>query len=589
MVLEEPLTSVQNLISKKLKMKNSIYLLMMFIGLAFTSCEPMEDIHEEVDQAIDNTAIAGVTEYTLTDEDYEALELGYGSFNSLEDAGSLIPGLLEENFPVWGEGSLAQVTFDLYAPIEPVEYTVVDEDYAAVGLDANYFSNVSKIKEFLSMKYPQAATNDYVKLTYRTVAVEIEYELTEEDFDLISESFDTIYPDPAWSAGNYNNFERREGNRNYWSNEMILEALNVVAKERFEGVEGQTYDISYKIYDGSPGTESMKVRFDGSSYVIFGGENYELSAADYDSIGAEFAATYPVPAQSAAQYSNFDTGYDEDAVWSEDMILEALNYLLMQEFPGVQEGDIFNVTYKTFDGSTSYPTVTLVLENGVFVISDAPAISTIIETQVYAHGDGSWMIPLTLPENIYKDEFEQRYNNFGSESDAGFYIGRWLEPQFPYAQDGDFVSVAYDYYDDGLVTKYASFIYNDREWEFIPSTIPYTLQFGHEGTGWVVDNTITYSLRPADYKFIGEQFADIYEDPAWSVGNYNNFDRRDGNRNQWKDEMLLEAMNVLLNQKVAPNAEVGQKYLLSFAIYDGNSGVEQLHLIKTEDGTWIPV
>ena len=34
-------------------MKKLFYLLMMFLGLAFTSCEPMEDIHEEVDAEIE--------------------------------------------------------------------------------------------------------------------------------------------------------------------------------------------------------------------------------------------------------------------------------------------------------------------------------------------------------------------------------------------------------------------------------------------------------------------------------------------------------------------------------------------------------
>ncbi|MGB7841596.1 MAG: hypothetical protein WBL21_02310 [Salinimicrobium sp.] len=572
-------------------MKKSVYLIMMFLGLAFTSCEPMEDIHDQVDQAIESRPISGITEYTLTDEDYAALELEYGSFNSLEDAGSLIPGLLDENFPVWGQGSLAQVTFDLYAPIDPKAYLVTEDDYASVGLDVNYFTNVSKIKEFLSAKYPQAATNEYVELTYRTVAVDVAYTLTDDDFDLISDSFDAIYPDPAWSAGNYSNFERREDDEKYWSNDMILEALNVVLEKKYDGIEGQTYEISYTIYDGNSGTESMKLRYDGTSYVVFGADNFEMQYDDYKIVEAALGDKYPDATSNAAQFGSFTTVDDDPNFWSQDMILEAINVVLKDYFPTANEGNKVNVTYKVYlgGGKTDYPTATVSLNDGNYVWDDSVTISTIMETQVYAHGDGSWMIPLTLPGDIYKEEFEQKYNNFGSESDAGFYIGRYLEPLYPYAMEGDFISVAYDYYSGGLVTRYASFIYNDREWEFIPSTIPFTLQFGHEGTGWVVDNTITYTLSTADYELIGSEFEDIYVDPAWSVGNYQNFDRRDGNRNQWKDDMLLEAMNVLLDQKVAPNAEVGQKYLLTFNIYDGNSGTEQMHLIKTEDGVWIPV
>jgi hypothetical protein len=589
-VLEEPLTLVQNLISKKKKMKNSIYLLMMFLGLALTSCEPMDDIHDELDARLDNRAIEGMAEYTLTDDDYDFLDVQFGNFSSIEDAGALIPQLLSDKFPVWGQGSLAQVTFDLYSPIELEAYTVAEEDYAIVGLDLNYFTKTSQIKKFLSTKYSQAKTNDYVRLTYRTVAVEVEYKLTDEDFSHIGETFEAIYPDPAWSAGNYFNFERRAKKDRYWSNEMILEALNVVMDENFEGVEGQTYEISYLIYDGNSGTESMKVRYDGSSYVVFGGERYELSDDDYDLIGAEFAETYPNPATSAAQFGNFDKGYDENAVWSDEMIVEALDYLLKQNFPNAEEGEVFNVIYETYDGTRDYPTLSLVFENGEYVISNAPEISTIIENQVYAHGDGSWMMPLTLPDNIYTEEFEQKYNNLGSEADAGFYIGRWLEPRFPYAQQGDFVSVAYDYYDDGIVTRYASFIYDEdnREWEFIPSVIEQKLQFGHEGTGWVVDNTIVHTLAAADYAFIGDELADEYAEPASSAKRYSNFDRRPGNANQWTDAMLLEAFNLLLNERVAPSAQEGQKYLMTFDIYNGTNTIEQMHLIK-ENGVWVPV
>lgn len=589
---EEHSTLVQNLISKiKIKMKNSIYLLMMFLGLALTSCEPMEDIHQELDTRLDNQAIEGITEYTLTADDYADLGLDFGNFSSVDDAAALIPGQLTEKFPVWGEGSLAQVTFDLYAPIAPKGYTVTAEGYDAVGLDGDYFSNTSKIKEFLAYQFPQAGNNDYVELTYSTVAVEQDYELTPADFDYIAENLESTYPKPTANADQHSSFDRREGKDTYWSNAMILEAINVVMSQYFSGVEGQTYEVSYKIYDGSPGTEKMKVRYDGNAYVVFGAEAYTLAWYDYDLIGEEFATVYPEPASSAAQYSNFDIRESEAAYWSNDMILEAINVVLMDQFTNAEEGAQYDVTYKTYNGSSSgYPIVSLVLENGEYVIDQSSFISTIEETTVFAHGDNTWMLPMTLPENIYTEEFEQSYNNLGSEADAGFYIGRWLEPLFPYAQDGDFTSVAYDYYDDGLVTRYASFIYDEdnREWGFIPSVIEKTLQFGHEGSGWVVDNTIVHTLAPVDYIFIGEQLSDVYIDPAWSVGNYNNFDRRPGNANQWTDAMLYEAFNILLNQSVAPDAAEGQKYLMTFDIYNGTNTVEQMHLIKA-DGAWVPV
>lgn len=561
---------------------------MMFLGLALTSCEPMEDIHNDVDERIEGTPIIGIEEYTITGDDYAALELEDENFASLEDAGALIPVVLEAMFPLWGDGSLAQVTFNLNAPNTPEDYTVTEAGYAAVGLDRNYFTSTSEIKDFLEVQFPQAGLNDYVSLTYRTVAVEQSYDLTNDDFDLIEEELAAIYPDPAGSAGQYNNFDRREGRDAYWSNEMILEALNVVMEENFTGIEGQTYEVSYRVYTGSPGEESMNIKYNGTSYVPVGaaGTPYLFITEDYDMVGAELEDAYPGPAANAAQFHSFDVRASSDNFWSEEMLLEAVNIILMEEFPDATEGTQFDVTYKIYSGSTSDVMASFVLTDGEYVAYQ-PEISTVMETSIFAFGDNMWHMPLTLPNGIYQSEFEQRFGNFSNEAAAGFYIGRWLEPRFPYAQDGDFVSVEYQMFVGSVVDRYASFVYDgeEREWEFIPSVIPYTLQFGYEDTGWVVDNTIVHVLTDSDYEYIESQLIDKYPGPADSAGYYKNFDRRPGNANQWTDAMILEAMSALLNGKVAPGAEEGQKYLLTFDIYNGTNTTEQIHLIKTGE-TW---
>jgi hypothetical protein len=50
--------------------------------------------------------------------------------------------------------------------------------------------------------------------------------------------------------------------------------------------------------------------------------------------------------------------------------------------------------------------------------------------------------------------------------------------------------------------------------------------------------------------------------------------------------MLLEAMQALLSE-IAPNAEVGQKYVMTFDIYNGTNTTESLSLIKDESGAWV--
>ena len=560
----------------------------MFIGGLFTACEPMEEIHEEVDASLADINVEGDVEYVMTEDDYDALDVSDNYFKTLDDARGLIPNLLSEKFPMWGKGSLASVTFNVKDSIILEEYTVTESDYAAIGLDVDYFSDMDEITEFLSYQYPQASNGDYVELTYRTIPVEIEYQLDDDDFDLIGTQLEDAFGRPASSAAQYGNFDRREGNAAYWSNEMILEALNVVLSKNFEDIEGQTYSISYEIYDGSSGVESMDVMFDGSNYVIAGATPYELSADDFDLIGDELGEAYPEPAGNAAQYNSFGVVEDSDTYWSDEMILEALNVVLMERFPSAGEGAEFVVDYRLFTGSGTEPTSTaVVLSGGEYVIDDTPpTVPTIMDTSVFVFTNGSWDVPLALPSNIYRDQFGQRFANFDNVETAGFYISRYMQSVLPYAEEGDFISVGYNFYNgSGVVTNYANFLYEDGVFNFIPDVVPYTMQFGHNGTTWEPDNTIVYIMMDSDYETVSNVLGDKYDDPAWSAGNYGNFDRRKGNRNYWSDAMLLEAINAVLND-IAPNAEEGQKYVVYFQIYNGSAGTESLSVIK-QDGEWV--
>ena len=561
---------------------------MMFIGLALTSCEPMEDIHDEVDERLANMPIEGVAEYTLTEDDYDALEVSEGNFSSLEDASALIPNLLAEKFPVWGEGSLALVTFDLNAPIRPEDYVVQPSDYAAIGLDVDYFSDLDEVQNFLEFQFPQAPEGKHVELIYRTIPEEIEFEFTDDDFDLVGELLEGKYGRPASSAAQYGNFDRREGNAAYWSNEMILEAVDLVLAENFEGVEGQTYEVSYDIYDGESGTESMDVKFDGTNYVRAGAIVYGFDNSIYDLVGEELGDEYPGPAGNAAQYNSFSVVEGSSTYWSSEMILEAINVALLEAFPDASEGAEFMVNYTVYNGTGTEPaSMAVVLSGAEYIIDETPpVVSTIMTTEVFALTNGTWDQPLTLPENVYQDEFGQRFRNFDDEAEAGFYIGRYIEPQFPYAEEGDMVSVAYNFYNgDETVTAYTNFIYDDGEFSYIPSVIAETLQFGHNGVEWEVDNTTLYTLTAADFGDIGEALIEKYPNPADNAGYFGSFDRREGSNNYWSPEMLLEAVTVILNE-IAPNPEEGQKYVISYAAYTGSTVIETIRVIYL-DGEWV--
>ena len=81
----------------------------------------------------------------------------------------------------------------------------------------------------------------------------------------------------------------------------------------------------------------------------------------------------------------------------------------------------------------------------------------------------------------------------------------------------------YKLYKDGSVKSYiANFIYDGASWSKYNNVIDETIKFGHDGTSWVPDNTIKYTLTAADYALVGND-------------RYGNFDVRAG-----KDEELRQ-------------------------------------------------
>ncbi|MBT8309965.1 MAG: hypothetical protein HKO72_01330, partial [Flavobacteriaceae bacterium] len=134
-------------------MKRIVYLLTI-LGLVFTGCDPLEDINNEID-SVEQPIVASI-DYTLTDEDYEELELGFGSFDSEDQAKTLIPPFLADKYPYYGEGSSVNVGYNLYiGAAEGVSdftgadsYELSNDDYATTGSDAfGFYPNVDATDE----------------------------------------------------------------------------------------------------------------------------------------------------------------------------------------------------------------------------------------------------------------------------------------------------------------------------------------------------------------------------------------------------------------------------------------------------------
>ncbi|MCF6166920.1 hypothetical protein [Lutibacter sp.] len=530
-------------------MKKFIYLLPV-LALFFTACDPMEDINAVLDAQ--EQVISGEATLTLSDDDYDALNLNYGNFSSIEDAKTMIPGLLLDRYPIWGEGSLVNVNFNLYDPIRVEDYTVTSSDYNALldmgDIQGAHLSNNYDINDFFTYKFPQADKGSYVRLTYNKLSEQILYTLTDDDYALVGN-------------GNYDNFDIRTG-KNEEDIEVRREKIETILLNNFPDTPvNQQYLVSYAAFNNSYNTVilEMLLEFDGTNYNMVTGIEYTLTDADFELIGTHFSDTYPDPAYSAGRYHNFDRRSDRDSYWSNEMIAEALDLILKNLDPAAPEGTKYSVDMAIYDGSSGTLNMLVQLDGGFY--GKLPE-TLIEETTLFALTD-KWDVPFTLNDEDYT-EMGQNYPNFSDEDLAWYRIAIFLKSQFPYAEVNDMIAVSYDLYNGGINTKYVNFIFDGTIFNAIPDVVEETIKFGHDGTTWVPDNTIKYTLTSADYALVGND-------------RYNNFDVREGRDEETVEARLAKINTILLNN--FPGMAEGQKFAVSYNVYTGAAEVWEMKVI----------
>lgn len=344
------------------------------LSLLFTSCNPMEDIYAEIDAQ--EEVISGEATFTLTDEDYDALDLGYGNFSSLDDAKSMLPGFLSDKYPAWGKESLAEVTFKLYSPKSTESsleiYEVTPDDYIAGGHNYGNYDSFSDITGFLDTKYPSAANRLLVSLTYDYYSGGSTSTLN-NGFLYVSGAWEMI---EGFSDEEYN--QMGESYPNFTSEDEALTKIPVflLDKYKYDGKEaGDIAAIMYKLYVGGGVTESYVANFiydgavwseydnvieetikfghDGTSWVPDNTIKYTLTSADYALVGND-------------RYGNFDVraGRDEEL---ESVRLDKINTILLNNFPNDAEGQKYIVSYNIYNGANGVWSLAVIKTGGVYV------------------------------------------------------------------------------------------------------------------------------------------------------------------------------------------------------------------------------
>jgi hypothetical protein len=533
-------------------MKKIFYLFVSLVFI-FTSCNPLEDLDAELAESTKLNGIVGDVTRTLSDEDYEILDLSYGSFNSVDGAKEMLPSFLSEQYPALGvtfkdDGSINQassalINYKLYSPIKFEEYTVVEADYAALELTS--LNNSGQYNDFFDQKFPSEVRGTVVDLTFKTEPTIESYKLINDDYDLVG-------------SGRFNNFDIRSG-RDDESIEARRAKVQIILLNNFpEAAFGVKYNVTYKAYDGSSTEEyNLEVKLEENPTDPSKTTAHTLLDADYALIGN-------------GTYNNFDIrdGKPEADV---EVRREKIETILLNNYPDAVSGDFFIITYDTFDG-VGRPVLTMILQfDGTnynifdvkvyalytFALEDTTMRFTLVD---------DWAAPISFTSEEYAlMGGSGSYANFsGAKSDANRKIAIYLETLYPFAADEDFVAVQYNFYSGSTSIENVNFVFDGAVWNSISSVIDTELKFGHDGNSWVPDNTIKYTLTNADFALVDN-------------GRYNNFDVRSG-----KDEEKVAARVVKLNVILKANfpaSEQGQKFSVTYAVYDGANGVRTTNVI----------
>lgn len=358
---------------------SNIYILFL-VGLVIIACDPLKDVSKEVEN---NQTFVDDLVYTLTDDDYDLVDQGFGSFSDIEDVKADVPVILSNNFPALGKTSSALVSYQFYNGSSPdlrgdnVVTTVTSEQYQALGFTFGNFSSnfAGDVEVWANTYYPDGQDGDHIDVTFDywngslntetgrvvyTVSNMWKYALILPDDaygDFFGESgidFSNqdegkekmpVYLDYLLSTGDtYNALTTEPGARlvvqyNFddWdgSGDPNVPAVALYILSESGWVEyGDGYQVT---------TESLNFGHDGTVWVPDNTVKYTLTSADYTECGKEENGLGNSAArENLRTFGNFGTQ------WSHEEIIGAINFILKLNFPGSEVGQKYLVTYNTY-------------------------------------------------------------------------------------------------------------------------------------------------------------------------------------------------------------------------------------------------
>lgn len=543
-------------------MKRIIYIFTI-LAISLVSCESsLEDTYDEI--GIDTTVVGDVT-ITLSDDDYEEIGIDNTFFESIDDVRELVPDFLTNRYPTWGKGSSALVNYDLeFGTDLPEVMALTDATIYQLGL-ADYATTGNEGAAF----YPDITPDDFIpEILEDAIAMP-------EEGDMVLARYDQFFDEPevglaniyqASFPTNYDDFENID----------VLGAQGwTVGSANVQGSGFQSGAFANEDWLISPEidlTGESDLRFQINQEIDLFGSPIDL----FDIIVSIDYTTGTDPMAATWSTLDFDKTAYGDLTLSPDLDFSAY------------DGETIHIAFKY--SSTDDDSPRWRIES--FAIKTIGVEGEVDNKGAYYTYDGSrW----EEAENVFylsKSDYDAmgedsgrpgRFNNFSNSVAPEDYLPRFLSRTSPYdfAQEEDEVLVIYRFFNGSTVLRGNSYSVVNGEW----TPHQAQLQFGHDGNKWVPDNTIKYTMGRPDYDLIIAALSAKYPDATSSMDNFGNMDRRAGNSAQWTDEMVLEAITVILDG-INPTAVEAQKYIVTIDVFNGSRTTEDFAVIK-ENGIWV--
>jgi len=581
-------------------MKKILYLFTLILFVV-ASCDPMEEIYDELEEM--DTGYSNSVTYTLTEDDYVAIAELTSNANAAEfiedmmyftdefSAAEFVPAYLAEMYPALSEGSSAMITykFNNEVPDELVDYTDLDE----YELEDGDYVSADGVLEITKYYSPGYSPEVYIPVVLGDAIADpssgdllvVEYEYSDADAEV---DFDAEAVVPFWSEG----FDADLG---VFTTQSVVGAT----KEWYQsGYGGDNYAKMSGYDSGATENEDWLVS-----------EGVDLTGYADAFLNFRHAANY-VSGEWDLLSVLISTDYVDDvttATWTE---LTVPTWPSGSSWSFVESGDISLASYEDMTVYIAFKyestaTVASTWEIDLVGIGefDIPVIGKEPETMktVYEYSGGNWgaaadVYIVSGPDYDAMGD-PGKYDNFSADDHPTDYIPALLTQKFPLAGEGSEKVVIYRYYTgiSGVytITLADTYVFTDGAWM---STYQYvgeiTSQFLFSKGNWVFDPTVIFTMKTADYQSIVdwmgangfESYVDSYgtgESYSGAGSYYGNFDGRSGKWDDtvfttWDDAIAFGIGSALLPTKfpaaVSQVSGIDVFYIVNYATYNGANG-----------------